>query len=72
MTAAGTVTVRVTAYDDEGRGDRVAGATVRSGAVTATTDANGVATLSLPPGTHRLYAEKRGHIQSFTERVAVG
>jgi hypothetical protein len=68
----GTVTARVTAYDDEGRGRRVEGATVRSGAVTATTDANGVATLSLPPGRHRLYAEKRGHIRSFTERVAVG
>ncbi len=68
----GTVTARVTAYDDEGRGERLEGATVRSGAVTATTDANGVATLSLPPGTHRLVAEKRGHIRSFTERVAVG
>jgi hypothetical protein len=68
----GTVTARVTAYDDEGRGGRVAGATVRSGAVRATTDANGVARLSLAPGTHRLYAEKRGHVRSFTERVAVG
>ena len=68
----GTVTVRVSAYDDEGRGKRLEGATVRSGAVTATTDANGTATLSLPPGTHRLHAEKRGHIRSFTERVAVG
>jgi hypothetical protein len=67
----GTVTARVTAYDDEGRGRRLEGATVRSGAVTATTDANGVATLNLSPGTHRLYAEKRGHIRSFTERVAV-
>jgi hypothetical protein len=62
----------VTAYDDEGRGRRLEGATVRSGAITATTDANGVATLSLSPGTHRLHAEKRGHIRSFTERVAVG
>jgi hypothetical protein len=68
----GTVTVRVKAYDDEGRGRHVEGATVRSGAATATTDANGVATLSLPPGTHRLHAEKRGHIRSFTERVGVG
>jgi hypothetical protein len=68
----GTVSVRVKAYDDEGRGRRLEGATVRSGAVTATTEADGVATLSLPPGTHRLQAEKRGHIRSFTERVAVG
>ncbi len=68
----GTVTVRVRAYDDEGRGKRLAGATVRSGGTTATTDANGVARLTLQAGKHRLYAEKRGHIRSFTERVAVG
>jgi hypothetical protein len=68
----GTVTVRVTAYDDEGRGSRLEGATVRSRAATATTDAKGVAMLSLSPGTHRLVAEKRGHIRSFTERVTVG
>ena len=68
----GTVTVRVTGYDDEGRGTRVEGARVRSGSRSAQTDANGVATLTLPAGTHRLYAEKRGHIRSFTERVRVG
>ena len=68
----GTVTVRVTGYDDEGRGARVAGARVRSGSRSAQTDANGVATLTLPPGTHRLYAEKGGHIRSFMERVRVG
>lgn len=67
----GTVTARVTAYDDEGRGRRLEGATVRSGAVTATTDTNGVATLTLPPGTRRVFAEKRGHIRSFKERVVV-
>jgi hypothetical protein len=68
----GTVTVRVTGYDDEGRGSRVEGARVRSGSRSAETDANGVATLTLPAGKHRLYAEKRGHIRSFTERVRVG
>ena len=68
----GTVTVRVSAYDDEGRGARLADATVRAGAVTATTDANGVATLTLPAGTHRLHARKRGHVRSFNERVVVG
>jgi hypothetical protein len=68
----GTVTVRVTGYDDEGRGTRIAGARVRSGSQSAETDADGVATLTLPAGTHRIYAEKRGLIRSFTERVRVG
>ena len=68
----GTVTVRVTGYDDEGRGTRVEGARVRSGSRSVQTNANGVATLALPAGTHRLYAEKGGHIRSFTEKVSVG
>jgi hypothetical protein len=67
----GTVSARVIAYDDEGRGERLAGATVHAGATSAQTDANGVATLTLPAGTHRLYAEKGGHVRSFTERVRV-
>jgi hypothetical protein len=68
----GTVTARVTAYDDEGRGEPVARARVRAGAVSARTDARGRATLALPPGAHRVHAEKRGHIRSFDERVRVG
>lgn len=67
----GSVTVRVTGHDDEGRGSPVAGALVRSGDAAAETDAAGRATLSLPPGTHRLHAQKRGAIRSFTERVEV-
>ena len=67
----GVVSVRVTGYDDEGRGTPVEGATVRAGAWSAETDANGLATLALSPGRHRLFAEKRGHIRSFTERVLV-
>ena len=62
---------RVTAYDDEGRGSRLQGARVHAGSQTAETDANGVATLSLSAGNHRLYAEKRGYVRSFTERVRV-
>ena len=65
------MSARVTAYDDEGRGTRLAGATVRAGDRSAQTDANGVAMLSVPPGRHRLYAEKAGHIRSFTERMRV-
>ena len=68
----GTVTVRVTGYDDEGRGERVAGARVRAGGVAAETDADGLATLTLPPGVHRVYAEKRRYVRSFTKRVSVG
>ena len=67
----GTVTVRVTAYDDEGRGERAAGARVHAGGQVAETDADGVATITLPAGTQEIYAEKRGHIRSFTERVRV-
>ena len=69
--SGGVVTVRVKAHDDEGRGERVAGATVRAGGTTAETDANGMATLTLPPGDHSLHAQKRGHIRSFTESVRV-
>ena len=68
----GTVRVRVTAYDDEGRGTPAAGARVRSGSATATTDERGVARLALEPGAHRLVAEKRRHVRSFEERVRVG
>ena len=68
----GAVTVRVTAYDDEGRGEPVGGATVRAGEVTAETNSRGVATLSLPAGRHRMHAEKRGLVRSFPERIDVG
>ena len=67
----GVVSARVTAYDDEGRGKRVEGATVRSGDSSAETNANGVATLTLPAGRHKLYAEKRGSVRSFAERLRV-
>ena len=68
----GNVTVRVTGYDDEGRGEAIAGAEVRAGDVTAATDPHGVARLTLPPGRHELYAEKHGLIRSFPERIDVG
>jgi hypothetical protein len=67
----GTVTARVKAYDDEGRGTLLEGATVRAGSRTDETDADGLATLTLPPGVHRLRAEKSGHVRSFAERVRV-
>jgi hypothetical protein len=67
----GTVSARVTAYDDEGRGTLLEGATVRAGNRTAETDANGNAMLTLAAGAHRLYAEKNGFVRSFAERLRV-
>lgn len=68
----GQVTVTVRAYDDRGKSERAAGATVRAGDVTATTDESGRATLMLPPGAHRIHAERAGDVRSFGERVEVG
>jgi hypothetical protein len=70
--APGQVSVTVRSYDDQGRSVPAAGATVRAGEMTATTDQNGAATLSLPAGTHRVHAERSGEIRSFAERIRVG
>jgi hypothetical protein len=67
----GAVSVTVRGYDDEGRGAPVEGATVSAGSVTAVSGADGRATLALPPGRHRLVAEKDGLVRSFGERVVV-
>jgi hypothetical protein len=67
----GAVDVTVRGYDDEGRGVPVEGATVRAGAVSALTAADGRARLALPAGGQRLVAEKDGLVRSFAERVAV-
>jgi hypothetical protein len=71
-TAPGQVTVTVRAYDDSGKSIPAAGASVVSGGVTATTGDDGSAVLSLPPGTHRVHAERAGDVRSFSERVEVG
>jgi hypothetical protein len=67
----GTVSVTARGYDDEGRGVPVEGATVSAGSVTAVSGADGRATLALPPGRHRLVAEREGLVRSFGERVVV-
>jgi hypothetical protein len=67
----GAVTATVRGYDDEGRGVTVEGATVRAGGVSGVTAADGAVRLALPPGSHRLVAEKDGLVRSFAERVAV-
>ena len=68
---AGGAAVRVLAYDDQGRAVPAAGATVRSGAASATADDTGFARIALPPGRHRLRAEQAGRIRSFDEVVTV-
>jgi hypothetical protein len=67
----GSVTVTVTAYDDNGHGKPAAGATVHAGSATATTAADGTATLQLPTGTAKVWAEKAGAVRSFEEQIGV-
>ena len=67
----GMVSVRVTGYDDEGRGKPVAGALVSAGRATATTDRQGLAALRLAPGVRSLRAVRRGFVRSFDEKVTV-
>lgn len=68
---AGGALVRVRAYDDEGKGVAVAGATVTAGQTAAMTDDSGSATLALPPGRYAVRAEKPGLVRSFAERLTV-
>jgi hypothetical protein len=68
---AGAVRVTVTGYDDDGRGARIAGATVHVGGASALTGADGRARVPVPPGRHRVFAEKPPLVRSFTESVVV-
>ena len=68
---AGGVAVSVSGYDDEGRGVRVAGATVRLGSASQPTDASGVARFTLPAGSYRASATKPGLVRTYPQRVAV-
>jgi hypothetical protein len=65
--------VGVRGYDDQGRPKRVAGATVLLGSATATTDANGRATVTAPstPGRYKVIAEGAGMVRSFPVAVEV-
>jgi hypothetical protein len=69
---SGAAVVSVRAYDDEGRGTRVPGATVSAGAAGATTGPDGRARLTLAAGRYRIHAEKRGLVRSFDEAAVVG
>jgi hypothetical protein len=67
---AGSVTVRVSSYDDGGRGKVVRGATVHAGSATATTAADGTATLQVPSGPVAVWAQAKGMVRSFQEALA--
>jgi hypothetical protein len=73
-TAAPGETIRVTVrgYDDNGRGKAIEGATVRLGDATALTGADGVASVTVPPGGGTLVAEKPGTVRSFPREVRAG
>jgi hypothetical protein len=63
--------VLVRGFDDRGDGVPVAGATVSGGRVEAQTNAQGRATLALPPGRRVLRARKPGLVPAFAEPVTV-
>ena len=69
----GSVAVRVTGYDDEGRGAPVAGAIVRLGSDFATTDSSGRAVLIVPgtSGRYTLSAVRNGLVAAFPARIVV-
>jgi hypothetical protein len=70
----GTLVVRVRGYDDFARGVAVAGATTVLGPASATTGADGRATLPAPqaPGRYRLTAQRSGMVPPFPLEVTVG
>ena len=70
-TEPGSVVASVRGYDDAGRGEAVAGASVTAGAASALTDAAGEARLALPAGRHSVVAQKEGAVRSFAERVVL-
>ena len=71
-TAPGQVNVSVRASNDQGKSILGSGAAVHVGDQTVTADENGSATLSVPPGVYRVWAERDGDIRSFAERIEVG
>jgi hypothetical protein len=67
----GVLSVRVSAFDNEGRGVAAPGATVVAGGVRAEAGPDGVARLSAAPGTYSVHAEQPGLVRSFAERTLV-
>jgi len=70
---SGTLAVRVTGFDNEGRGAAVAGAVVKLGTDFVTTGASGRASLIVPssPGRYVLSATRRGLVPAFPETIVV-
>jgi hypothetical protein len=70
----GTLTVRVQAFDDLGRGVAGAGARVTLGSVGATANGSGVARLTVPSARGKLgvVATQPGRVRSFPAEVTVG
>jgi hypothetical protein len=68
---AGGLSVRVTAYDDRGKGKPASGASVHAGPFMATTDSSGHATIATGRGTFEVYADGAAAVRSFPQRVSV-
>lgn len=72
VSASGSLTVKVTGYDNLGRGTPIAGAIVTLGTDFASTNARGRATLIAPaPGRYALAATRPGLVPSFPETIVV-
>ena len=70
--SGGSAEVRVRGYDNSGKGMPVEGAAIVRGAETVgTTDANGTAVVSLPPGDNTLFATRDGLVRSHTVEVTI-
>jgi hypothetical protein len=67
----GVLSVRVIGYDDRGKGIAAGGAEVRLGGLTATTDAQGLASFTVAPGRYGIRATRAGDIRTYPQRVTV-
>jgi len=73
VSRAGALRVRVTGYDNYGRGTAMAGARVTLGGASAITGGSGVATLRAPTraGSYALSAARSGSVPAFPQTVIV-
>jgi hypothetical protein len=68
----GAVSVRVVAYDDQGKGVNASGAEVRLGGLTATTNADGLVSFAgVAPGRYGIRATRSGNVRTYPQRVTV-
>jgi len=67
----GQARVTVRAFDDRGKARAAAGATVHVGGATATTDSHGDATVTASPGVRKVYAQRKGLVRSYRERIDI-